>query len=410
MAAASGAFLKVARKRETTYGVLAGAAGAALMRRVKAQVDLTKQTYKSNEIRPDLQVADYRHGVRSVPASVSGELSPGAYSDEISSVLKRDFAAVAAISGAGITIAAGALNGGLQTYSVTRAAGSFLTDGVKIGDVLRLSVGTFNAANLAKNLWVIGLTATIATVLTLNGSALVAEGPISGSTVTVFGKKTFVPTTGHTAVSYSLEKFFSDIAQSEVYTGIRYSKLDIQLPPTGIATIALSGTGKDLGQTGTSQYFTSPTALTTTGVTAAVNGIVMLNGVAQAVITGLQITGDAAFSGDPVVGANTVPAQFAGPVSLTGQASMQFVDNVARDLFVNETECSLMVVLTSDNTAASSFVAITLPRVKLGGASKDDSPTQITQTLPYQALIALTGGAGTIAEQTSIVVQDSDAA
>jgi hypothetical protein len=402
--AASGVFKKVARKREVTYGLVPSAASAQLLRRVKSTWDLNKDTYKSNEIRPDLQVYDFRHGVRRMSGKLDGELSPGAYSDELSSIVKRDFAAVTPIAGASITIA-----GTGPTWTVTRAAGSFLTDGVKVGDVIQLSVGTFNAANITKNLWVVALTATVATVMPLNGVALVAEGPIATSTVTVMGKKTFVPLTGHTSVSYSLEHFYSDISQSEVFSGIRYSKATINLPPTGIATITLEGVGQNI-TTAAAQYFTAPTALTTNAVVAAVNGLLMINGAVSAIVTGMSLVIDPAFSGDPVVGSNIVPQQFPGAVDVSGQVTMQFVDNVARDLFINETESSLMVVMTSDNTAAAQFLNFVMSRIKFSGATKDDSDKALIQTLPFQALLNMgTGGAGQVNEATSISIQDSAA-
>jgi hypothetical protein len=409
MTAAAGVYKKVARKRETTYGTLAGAASATYLRRVEFTADLAKDTYMSGEIRPDMQRSDFRHGVRHVPVSLKGELSPGAYSDEIAQLLRRDFAAITAISGASITIAAGAVVGGLQTYTVTRGAGSFLTDGVKQGHVVQLSVGSFNAANISKNLAVLSLTASALTVFPLNGVAMVAEGPIATSTVTVIGKTTFMPTTGHTNVSYTAEAWYSDAAQSEVFTGVKHNKADIQLPPTGIATITFSGTGKDMGGSGTSQYFTTPTTAPTKTVVAAVNGILVLNGVPQAVVTGLSISVNSPQTGDPVVGANTVPTQFPGVMDVSGQMTVQFVDNVARDLFVNETETSLMFWLTSDNTAAADFVGFIMSRIKIGGASKSDGQASIVQTMPFQALINNNGGAGTAFDQTTLTVQDSAA-
>jgi hypothetical protein len=69
---------------------------------------------------------------------------------------------------------------------------------VKKGMVVRLSVGSLNAANISKNLLVISATATVLTVVPLNGVALVAEGPITGCTVSAPGKETHAPTTGHT--------------------------------------------------------------------------------------------------------------------------------------------------------------------------------------------------------------------
>ena len=403
MTQAAGVFKQVAYKAEVSYGTVPAAGSAQALRRVTSDLSLTKQTYQSNEIRPDQQVADYRHGVRSVEGSINGELSAKTYADFIAAALRRDFAAVTPIAGASITIA-----GAGPTWTVTRAAGSFLTDGVKAGDVVRLSVGSFNAANLAKNLFVVSLTATVLTVRTLNGSALVAEGPIATSTVTVFGKKTYAPTSGHTNKSFSIEHWFSDIAQSEVFSGCQPTKVDLQLPPTGLATINIGMVGQNI-TAAAAQYFTSPTAVTTTGVTAAVNGLIVIGGVVIAAITGMSLSIDSARSGDPVVGSNTIPTRFAGRITASGQVTAYFEDATLRDAFLNETEASIMLVLTADNTAASSFVGLTLPRVKLGGSSKSDGVDGVVQTIPFMALLKTTGGAGTDSEATTVSVQDSDA-
>lgn len=398
---AAGVFKKVAFKRETNYGTIPAAAAAQALRRVESTLDLAKQTYTSNEIRTDFQVSDYRHGVRSVKGALKGELSPKTYSDFFSAALKRDFVAGITTTGASITIA-----GTGPSYTLTRAAGSYLTDGFKVGDVIQLSAGTFNAANAAKNLLITALTATVATVQTLNASAMVAEGPITGATVTVMGKKTYIPQTGHTDISYSYEHWYSDVAQSEVFSGCKIDKIDLQLPPTGMALATFDVIGQNV-TTAAAQYFTSPTAATTSTVTAAVNGLLFVNGVQQAVVTGLTLTIDPTFKGDPVVGANVVPGQFAGTVNVNGQFTAYFVDNTMRDLFISETESSLYVVLTTNNTASADFIAFTLPRIKFGGSAKNDTSTALVQTFPFTALVNVNGGAGFSSELTTISMQDS---
>lgn len=401
MPIASGVFKQLAYKAETTWGTIPSASSAQALRRTTSSLDLTKETYQSNEIRTDLQLADFRHGVRSVTGRISGDLSAGTHKDFMAAILKRDFAAVTAIAGASITIA-----GSGPTYTVTRAAGSYLTDGVKIGDVIRLTAGSFNASNLNKNLLVVTLTATVATVIVLNGSALVAEGPIASATVTVVGKKTFVPTTGHTDKSFAIEHWFADVAQSEVFSGCKPSACAIALPPTGIATVDWDFMGKDV-TTATSQYFTSPTAATTTGSLAAVNGVVRVGSSTVATITGLTLNIAANFTGEAVVGSNVKPLMSPGRVLVTGQATCYFEDAVFRDVFLNETETSILAAFTADNSAAADFVAFALPRVKFGGAAKDDGEKGIVQTIPFQALLNTAGGTGTSTERTTLSVQDS---
>ena len=406
MANASGVLKQIAIKEETTYGTLPTASGAQLLRRVDASFNLTKDTYESNEIRPDLQTADMRHGVRRVSGKLNGELSPGSYAAYLGALLKRDFAAVTALTALSLTIA-----GSGPTYTVTRASGSFLTSGLKIGQVVRLTAGTFTAGNLNKNLFIVDMTATVLTVIVLNGTALTAEGPIATATITVPGKTTYVPTSGHTDKSYSVEEWYSEISRSETFAGCKFTKASFQLPPSGMATIGLDVVGKDLGQAPAStRYFTSPTAVSSSGVVAAVNGVLRVGGVTMATVTGLNFDVDAAFSGDPVVGSNVVPTQFAGRVKVTGQFTAYFSDGVLPAAFYDETELGIQVALTTTNDAAAEFLSFSLSRVKVGGADKSDGEGGVVRTFPFTALLNGSGGTGTAHEASTIAIQDSLAA
>lgn len=403
MTNASGVAKQVRYKAEATFGTAPGASGAQLLRRVSSSLDLKKDTYQSAEIRSDYQIADFRHGVRRVGGAINGELSPGTYKDFIAAALRKAFAAVSAISSLSITV-----SGSGPTYTAARGAGSWLTDGIKIGMVGRFTAGSLNAANLNKNLLVTGVTASNLTVMPLNGVALVAEGPIASCTFTPTGKQSYTPTTGHTDDSFAIEHWYSDISQSELFTGCKVNSIDIGLPPTGMATIGMDFLGKDI-TAGASQYYTSPTAATSTGIVAAVNGILLVGGVPVAICTGVSLKIDGGYSADPVVGANTVPAVVPGRVNVTGQFTAYFADGTLRDNFINEDEISLIAVLTTSNAANADFIGFTIPRLKVGGASKSDGEKSIVATFPFQALFNSAGGAGIATEQTTLVVQDSQA-
>ena len=409
---ASGVFKQTRYKIESAYGAAPGQSGGRELRRVSNGLALAKDTYQSNEIRADLQMADFRHGVRRVAGNLSGELSPGTWSEFMGVILKRDFAAVTAATGVGLTIA-----GSGPTYTVTRGAGDWIAGGFKVGTVVRLSAGALNALNISKNLFIVTLTTTVMTVMTLNGTAMFAEGPITGCTITTIGKTTFVPTTGHTNKSVAFEDWYSDALQSELFLGCKFAQANIALPPTGIATIGWDVRGQDFADTTAkrggialgAQYFTSPTAANTFGTLAAVNGVVRIAGQTVGILTGISIGINANFTGDPVVGSNIIPEQFPGRVVVSGQATMYFPDATMRDVFVNETEIDILAAFTSDNSNTSDFLAFAMPRVKLGGASKDDGEKGIIQTLPYQALLNSAGGAAAATEKTTLLVQDSQA-
>lgn len=402
MPTASGIAKVVAYKKETTFGTLAGAAGGKQLRRVKNDLSLKKETYESNEIRSDQQDAVFGHGLRSGAGSHDAELSPGSYSDLLGSLLRRAWGAVADITGLSVTIA-----GAGPTYTVTRSAGDFLAGGVKIGMPVRLAAAGMNAANSSKNLLVIGATATVLTVMPLNGVAMVAEGPIASTTLSVPGKYTYAPQTGHTDDSYTIENWFSDIAQSEVYTGVKVTQADINLPPTGIATIKFNFLGKDLGQTGATQYFTAPTAPSSTPMVMAVNGALVYNGAVVALLTGLTITINGNFSAEPVVGSNTYDSIDRGRIKVSGQMTVKFTDATFRNHFVNGTEVSLVAAFANGVGATAEFITLTLPRIMINGNDKDDGEKAIIQTVPWKGLIDTTGGSGTPREATTLMIHDS---
>lgn len=402
MGSASGVYKQVAYKKETTFGVIAGPAGAQAMRRTSVDIGLKKDTYGSAEIRSDLQKADFRHGVRRVAGKISCDLSPKTTADFLGSFCKRLFTAGPSVAGASITIA------GSNPYTLTRAAGSWLTDSIKVGHVGRLTAGSFNVANSNKNLFVTGVTALVLTVTVLNGSALVAEGPIASATFAVTGKQTFIPTSGHLEESYTFEQWFPETPSSEAFTGCKINGFTANLPPTGVATIDFDVMGKDIA-TQASQYFTGATPATTTGSLAAVNGIIRAAGSVVGIITGMTIQGNANYTGDPVVGSNTIPQLFAGMVEISGQLTGYFDSVALRDAFLNETEIDVAGVFTSDNSAAADFLSFVMPRIKLGDHAKSDGQGAVVATMPYTALLNTAGGAGTATEKTTLLIQDSAA-
>lgn len=401
MAISKGVSKQVGFKKESAWGVLAGATSAKLLRRVTASFNLMKEAYESGEIRTDRQVADFRHGVRSAEGSLNGELSAAAYSEFMGSIVGKDFVAVALGAAAQVTVTASG-----TTYTLVRATGSWLTDGVKVGMVVRASGLTATADN-ARNLLVASLTATTAVVVPLNTTALTAQAAATSVTLTSPGKQTFVPATGHTDDSYTVEEFYADIAQSEVYTGMKLNSMSVQLPATGLTTVDFAFAGKDLTQTGTTQYFTSPTAQSSNGIFAAVNGVLLVAGAPVALITSADFSVERATENATAVGSNSVSEIFTGRIRVTGNLSVYFQDEAFRGYFNDETAVSIVLSITADSSAASNFITFTLPKVKLGSFTKDDNELGLVASSSFQALLNDVTTAGLPA--TTIQIQDSAA-
>lgn len=410
MTIASGIATRVCYKKQSTAHTAPGATDAQEIRRTDFTINLGKDTYQSAEKVAHTQISDFRHGVRRVPGTLNGELSPGAYIDLMGSALRRDFTAGESVTLSDVTAAAG------PPGTFTTAAGNFITSGFKVGDVVRWTGWTSTAiANNSRNYRITALTTTVMTVGTAaSGASTQPEAVIAataGDSVTcaVVGQKSWIPLTSHTSDAYAFEKWFADIEQSELYLDVRISSMRVQLPATGMATISFTMVGIDM-TTGTAAYFTSPTAPTTLGLTAAVNGFLRVGAADLAVVTGADFTLDLGVAGDPVVGSNTIPSLSYGRAQVSGQIVAAFEDATLRDLFIDETESAISLVLTTNNDIDADFLAFNFSRVKFGGADKSDPDGQITATMTFTALIDNDGGSAADTEKTTLSIQDSSAA
>ncbi len=406
MAIAQGVSQQLRYKKQSAKGTLAGTSAGQVLRRTSATFELQKETYDTtDEITSTQQMTSSRHGVRMVNGSIAGILSPGTYSDLLGSLLRRAFAAVTATTGASVTI-----SGSGPSYSVARATGSWLTDGYKVGMVVRLSVGTLNAANINKNLLITNVVALTLTVIPLNGVALVAEGPIASTTITATGKVTFAPPSGHTNDYYTFETWNPDVPSSEVNQDVQISTATLSLPGSGNATIDMAAIGLDQTRSGT-VYYTSPTAETSTESLVAASGVLLVQGTAIATVTDLsfEITGNVN-AADGVVGSNVRPDVFRGKIMVTGSFTAYFENTTVPGYFLNETDISILSALTNGTSATADFMTVSIPKVTITTDTPDDGETGLKRTYGFTAEYYAAGGAGILHQQSTIQICDSQAA
>lgn len=398
---AKGVDKKIAYKKEASWGIIAPDTGAKQLRRVTSQFNQTAETLQSAEIRQDYQIADYRLGSLSTEGSLNGELSPGTYSDFFAAALAKDFVAGGSTTGASLTIAASG-----SFYTITRAAGSWLTDGFYVGNVIRLSGAGFAPANVGKNIQILSITALVLTVRTFDANTLTPEGPIAAADAAVVGKQTFAPLTGHTSDSFTVEEFYGGgVNVSEVHAGNKVGSIAVQLPASGFCTVDVSFMGKGMMKTGNTQHFATATAASTTGLTVGISGSVLVNGVPAGVITNASFNLDRGLESAVVVGSRYAADIFDGRVNVTGDFSTYFENSVYRDYFINETKISLVFALTTGSEANAEVISFVLPSVKLGSTSRNDGEAGIVQDHSFQALLntVTTGGL----PATTLLVQDT---
>lgn len=403
MAVEQGQLKKLAYKKQAGLGSAASGASGQYLRRETAAFNLMKDKFNSNEIVTHQQYTGDTYGVSKASGTLSGVISPATYKDFLASLVRADFATVTAITSVSLTIA------GSGPYTLTRATGDFLTGGIKIGHMVRITAGTYTGTARDINLLVTGVTATVLTVVVPNGSTLTAQGPIASSTVTVTGKTTKVPTTGHTNDYYTLEEWYSTNSKSRLYTDMQVASAAISIPATGNSTISLPFVG--LGRTkGGSQVLTSPTTETTSTILSAANAYILVNGTRTTVATSMSLTIDGKVThGEPVIGSRTLSDVVRGEVMVSGTVTVQYDAETISDLFVNETAVSIICVLFADGTATSEFISFVIPRAKFFGDDIDDGKKQLVMTLPFTAELNSSGGAALANDQTTIGIQDSAA-
>jgi hypothetical protein len=404
MTVAQGIYKKLAYKKQSALGTAASGASGQYLRREKSSFNKMKDTYSNDEIVSHQQYTGDTYGVGKTKGDLNGVLSPGTYATLLGSLLRKDMTATAAVTAVTLTIA------GSGPYTVVRSAGSWLTDGVKIGDVVRITAGTYTGTARDINLLVTGVVALTLTVLVPNGSTLTAQGPVASSTLTVIGKKSVVPITGHTNDYYTFEEWFNDLSKSRTYVDTQISMAEIGIPATGNSTIKLEALGLSRAK-GSSQVLTSPTAETTTNILTAANAMILVNGSRTLVGTSLSLKVDDQLQyGDAVIGSNSLSDVTKGDVKVSGSVSVQYDGETVSTLFDNETVTSIIAVLFDGTSATADFIGFTIPAVKLMKDDIDDGKKQLVMACDFTAQINTSGGAVLANDQGIISIQDSQAA
>jgi hypothetical protein len=389
---------------EPTLSSNPGASGAQQLRFVDHNLSITKDNYQSNEKRTDRQISDFRHGTKRAPANLNGLLSPNTYGDLLEAAFRGTWAA-AVVTGDQSDFTSAAADATLST--ITFAGGNPHNEGFRVGDVVRFT-DLSAAANNSTNFVILAMGGTSTRTWTVYPAPTTMTADTSFSLTTV-GRSLYVPSSSHVSRLFAFESYQEDLDSAEVFSECRIGGFTLGLPATGNVTCGFNilGRNRTIFSSTNSPFFTSPTAQTTTGICAAVNGLLRVNGENLGVVTALNLTFDATPQGPAVVGTNLIPEIFLGAANVTGDFSAFFEDTSLVEAFDDETEIELLVYLTTSSDAAAEAITIYLPRIKLGGATKtDDASGGKIIAYPFQALKLATAADGK--EATTIRITDTE--
>lgn len=397
MAYQTGRQIEVAYKLETTYGELPGATDAKVFRPNTGNLTLGIEPIRSNENRRDGMTTRGRHGTRSVTGQYSGDLSVGSYDDLIEAVFRGTFSPALTIDESAAAMTSATLAVGANT--ITASGGSWITAGLRVGDVIRLTDG-FVAGNLNRNLRITGLTAT---VITVAETLTVEAGPIASFEL-VRPKKVIQ---GVTNRSFTFEEREIDIDNSEIFKGVRVGQMQIQMAPNGMCILTFNLVGQDMEQkTGAdSPYFTDPVEAVSIGLTA-VEAKVRLGADDVMDISSIDLTVNLNAAGQPVIGSNLTPDVFTNLANIEGSITALKADATRVTQYLDEAELSLHLLFEEQETGAADFCAFHVPNMTLASATKSELGQDGARTQSFAILCGkdMRGGAydpTTISFQTS---------
>jgi len=350
MAIAAGSRVNLAIVEEVTRNTTP-ATNFTTLRYKSENLSLKKETFQSEEHRSDRAISSIRHGMRTVDGNIEVEASVGGHDMLFEGALAGTWAAGTSVS----TVTAVA-----SGNKLTRATGSFITDGYLVGDIITIS-GYATAGNNGTA----RVTAVAALELTIASTGLFAKtlSNDTGGAVILKGKRL---KTGTTLKTYSIEEGFLDVSEYRKFTGCAVNEMTITIQPKQIVSVSFGMIGMDSDAMQSSAFAPGYTASGTNEPLDAYNGGLWEGGVANTIVTGATIRLSNGRSTDGVVGSPITPDIFEGRTAISGTISVFFDDAATYNKFRNETSTNLDIVLKDPN--GTDFLRVVVPAIKLNSA------------------------------------------
>ncbi len=377
MAYQTGKNMVVAYKAETTLGVaVSGGSGLQFRPNASGGLKLSRAVVNSNEIRSDGQASMGRLGSKTVTGGYAGDISLGTFDTLIEAGFRSTMVAASTI----VTATASIITITTDATSLVANAGSWITAGVRVGDVFRLTGQPTSTSNNSRNLRV-----TAVTTLTLSVAETLVVNAVACTVFSVTLAKRISQGTSPVSRSFTVEEYNQDLDLSERFVGCKVSSMKFSGQPDQMATVEFGMVGLDESglASGASPNFTSPTLTTSDGLTM-VDATIRMNGTDVATLTGFELMIDLSGATQPVVGSTTSPDVFLNNAIVSGSISGLRSDFSNLTLFTGETEFALSVLMVENESEPKDFISLFIPRCKLTGVDKSfGNDGALIETMPF---------------------------
>lgn len=381
MAVESGTRVRLAYVAEVTRGTTPGSPSMKLLRSVGRNINSKKSLLTSEEVASHRGVVDSRHGFKSVEGTIPFELSLDAYNDFFESLMGGTWGSGPSHS---------AVDMGVTSNVISRASGSWVTDGFRPGDIITTTGFTGSVNN---SVWVVKAVSALG--LTVFGT-MVNEVEASGKTVAYTGEQLKL---GTDVKTFTVERQFLTLAKYQLFTGVNVSSGRFSIQPERLVGGEFGVMGISSAKPTGAPLDASPDAAATNSPFNSFVGELYINDTAQAVCTGIEFNVASNRTTEGVIGQNTTPDIFDGQNKITGTVTLMLENTDFVDDFEDEIEGMLALKLER----GSDFMGIVMPRFKING--NDIDPAQsgpVKQVIPFEALYSS-------ADASDIVFQKSSA-
>lgn len=264
---------------------------------------------------------------------------------------------------------------------ISRAAGSFVTDGWVVGQWARISGFVTNPTNNG----VARVTAVAALDLTFEGITFINEGPLA-----IVVKTSGMLRNGTTTRSFCIERKFGDLTNKWIYMcGARVSAMKLTSEVEGLVGGSVSFMGKPQQRATATRGNGSFGAPTTTRVMGAVDA---LTGLAEGgtLVTTLcsSVSLDIMCPGRPIHAFGSIGPSAIGSNSFEVSGSFRvFWDDAADALYAKRLDHTSSKLWWRYNDAAGNTIVVTVPALKFGGGDPNGSgpDTDTVLELTYMA-------------------------
>lgn len=187
------------------------------------------ESFSSNEVTPDRQTTDVRHGVRRVNGPVNIDLSPHSHMAQYEALLGDYWQTPVPVPIATINLTATLVSGKLE---VTATTFDFIAAQLFVGAPVTF-LGTGSAALNGKKFTVLSHALNKIVLLPPVGFALPSPAVLTAGT---FGLKGARVGMGTIVRSFTLEDGYTSIGKFQVFTGVNIGSFTANLPTSGVAT------------------------------------------------------------------------------------------------------------------------------------------------------------------------------